>query len=118
LNFFISLKNLFFKSYKSEFGNREHVLFAKTSATDIVASDYPWSIHENIPDLEKISSITLSRTNIYDGKTSKVSLTKLQKLYFYLSKSSFSVTYWLKNPDTAPNEHVDMFPAIIWIFLA
>ena len=39
-----------------------------------------------------MSSITLSRTNICDGKTSKVSLTKLQKLYFYLSKSSFSVT--------------------------
>jgi hypothetical protein len=50
-------------------------------------------MQENIPDLEKINSITLSSTKIYDGKTSKVSLTKLQKLYFYLSKSSFSVTY-------------------------
>ena len=74
-------------------------------------------MQENIPDLEKMSSITLSRTNICDGKTSKVSLTKLQKLYFYLSKSSFSVTCWLKYPGTAPNEHVDMFPAIIWILL-
>jgi hypothetical protein len=74
-------------------------------------------MHENIPDLENMSSITLSRTNIYVGKTSKVNFTKLQKLCFYLSKSSFSVTYWLKKPGTAPNEHVDIFPAIIWILL-